>query len=172
MEGWSRDMDAVLFKVSNMPGIDPGSIHAIGFSAGGAIASKVVSIEKSVQSLLLMATPCDFSDILPEDPFALKHHFDQLGLIRDSSFPQDIDRWYQGFLDLNPKKFLPFIAPRHIGIVHGDQDEVVPVEHAKHLYDSAYKPKKLIILEGATHQLRKDSRINELIRDWLAEVAW
>ncbi|MCK7469013.1 MAG: hypothetical protein MZU91_13380 [Desulfosudis oleivorans] len=30
------------------PGIDPASIHCIGFSAGGAVAAKIVSYQKEV----------------------------------------------------------------------------------------------------------------------------
>jgi hypothetical protein len=57
-----------------------------------------------------------------------------------------------------------------VGIVHGDLDETVPVGHAHALYKAAWEPKRLTILPGATHQLRKDSRITEVIRTWLEEV--
>lgn len=170
MRGWIADLSAVVFRIYNTPGIDPDSIHCIGFSAGGAIASKVASFEKNIQSLLLMATPQNFSDILPEDPWLLKEHFEQLGVIRDDDFPQDINKWHENFLDLTPEQYLPFISPRKVGIVHGDQDETVPPEHARLLFDSACHPKKITMLEGAAHQLRKDPRTIEIILDWLDEV--
>jgi pimeloyl-ACP methyl ester carboxylesterase len=167
---WHHDLDAVIDVVYDCPGIYPKSIHCIGFSAGGAIASRIVSYNKHVASLLLMATPCNFVDILPKDPALLKAHFLSIGTIRDDSFPSDLMKWYNGFLEVKPAHWLPFIFPRPVGIVHGDCDETVPVRHATMLYHAAFKPKKLTILEGATHQLRKDPRIVQVIRDWLKEV--
>jgi pimeloyl-ACP methyl ester carboxylesterase len=170
MKGWHNDLDSVIDAVYDCPGIDPKSIHCIGFSAGGAIASRIVSYNKHVASLLLMATPCNFADILPKDPELLKAHFLSIGTIRDDFFPGDLMKWYNDFLEVDPAHWLPFINPRPVGIVHGDHDETVPVSHARKLYDKAWEPKKITILEGAGHQLRKDPRIIQVIRDWLKEV--
>jgi putative redox protein len=170
MRGWSSDLEAVIDAVYGTPKIDPESIHCIGFSAGGAIASKVASREKKVASLLLMATPHNFADILPDDPNLLREHFIGLGTIRDSSFPADPSRWYTDFLNVLPAKYLPFVSPRPVEIVHGDQDTTVPPEHAHLLFEAACRPKKLIIIEGAGHQLRKDPRTEQIIRSWLNEV--
>lgn len=170
MKGWESDLASVVDKVFDSPGIDPKSIHCIGFSAGGAIACKIAAYQKEISSLLLMATPQTFADILPKDPFLLKAHFLSIGTIRDSSYPSDLAKWYNNFLEIKPAHWLPFIYPRPVGIVHGDCDETVPVGHAKILYDAAWQPKKLTILEGANHQLRKDPRIIQVIQGWLKEV--
>jgi len=170
MKGWFTDLSAVANKIYNTPGIDPASIHCIGFSAGGTIAAKVASFDEHIQSLLLMAAPCNLSDILPDDPDMLKEHFSQIGIIRDIDFPDDMNRWYKDFLDLTPETYLPLISPRKVGIIHGDRDETVPPRHAEQLFESALHPKKLIVLEGATHQLRKDPRTCGIIKDWLKEV--
>jgi pimeloyl-ACP methyl ester carboxylesterase len=171
MRGWYNDLSAVMDVVfDSPPGIDPKSIHCIGFSAGGAIGAKLAAYEKRVSSLLLMATPHDFADILPEDPKLLHEHFLAIGTIRNASFPPDLTKWYKGFLDMKPTRFLPFISPRPVGIVHGDQDMTVPPEHAQLLFNSAFNPKKLTILKGAGHQLRKDARTAQIIKDWMKEV--
>lgn len=170
MKGWHQDLDMVIDAVYGSPGIDPKSIHCVGFSAGGAVASKVVSYQRHVRSLLLMATPHTFSDILPPDPLLVQAHFSSIGIIRDKEFPPDATKWYNDFLEVRPAHWLPFIHPRPVGIVHGDRDETVPVRHAHALYDAAWEPKKLTVLEGATHQLRKDPRAPQVIRDWLKEV--
>ncbi len=171
MSGWCTDLEAVIEAVSGTPGIDPDALHCIGFSAGGAIASKVASREKTIASLLLMATPHNFADILPPDPKLLREHFVGLGTIRDKDYPGDLTGWYQGFLDVLPARYLPFVSPRPVQIVHGDQDNTVPPEHARLLFETACQPKKLVILEGAGHQLRKDHRTQQIIRSWLKEVA-
>jgi len=170
MKGWYRDLETMVDTVFDSPGINPKSIHCIGFSAGGAIACKVAAYQKEISSLLLMASPSSFADILPTDADLLRSHFISIGTIRDASFPKDLARWYQDFLDVKPAHWLPFIYPRPIGIVHGERDETVPVRHARVLYEAAWQPKKLTVLEGATHQLRKDPRTISIIRDWLKEV--
>lgn len=170
MQGWYGNLMAVFHRIYNTPGVDPTSIHCIGFSAGGAVASRAVAMDPHISSLLLMATPQAFREILPDTPKVLKEHFVSIGIIRDSGFPDDLDAWYDTFTDLDAIKWLPFCAPRPVGIVHGDADEVVPLSHASILYEHAREPKKLIMLEGASHQLRKDERVSGIILDWLNGV--
>jgi pimeloyl-ACP methyl ester carboxylesterase len=43
------------------------------------------------------------------------------------------------------------IAPTPLLIVHGDQDEFFPVDHAQQLYDAAHDPKDLWIVPGFGH---------------------
>jgi len=171
MRAWYEDLFAVYDMVYNTPGIDPRSIHAVGFSAGGAIAAKLASLDRHFKSLLLMATPADLAEILPEDPVILREHFRDLGLIKDEDFPKDVNAWYRCFQELKPVKWLPFVAPRPVGIVHGEDDDVVPVAHAYKLYQAAFVPKKITLLDGAPHQLRRDPRTTSIIIDWLKEVA-
>jgi pimeloyl-ACP methyl ester carboxylesterase len=170
MEGWYEDLCSVVSRVYDTPGIDPSSIHCVAFSAGGAIAARHAATEQHLKSLLLMATPENFADIIPPDAGTLREHFLGLGLIRDEGFPHDLEKWYQGFINLRPGRHLPFVSPRPVCIVHGDEDETVPPEHAERLYAAACHPKRLIKLPKAGHQLRKDPRAMPIIRDWLREV--
>ncbi len=169
MRAWFDDLSHVIHQAQNLPGID--SIHCVGFSTGGAIAAKVASLHDEIRSLMLMATPADFSEIITPDAAELREHFVTLGMIRDHDFPADLDKWYAGFMELQAEKWLPLIAPRPVCIVHGDEDETVPVAHAHRLYESCYRPAELKILANAKHQLRKDERCVELIADWIGEHA-
>lgn len=171
MRGWCDDLEAVTDKINDMPGIDPSAVHCVAFSAGGAIAAEFSSRNTFFKSLLLMATPDNFRDILPDDPRLLQEHFRRIGVIRDEHFPLDLMAWYKDFLALEPAKCLPFISPRPVGIVHGDKDKTVPPGHAHKLFAAACHPKKLTMVEGATHQLRKDSRTVQIIKDWLRKDA-
>ena len=171
MRGWLEDLNQILFKTLNLPGIDASSIHCIGFSAGGAIAAKALSMNKEIASLLLMATPAEFAPILPTDAGLLRQHFVDIGLIRDIGFPPDIRSWYNDFMELRTEYWINYIAPRPVCIVHGSDDELVPVSHAQRLYEACGCPRELKILEGAAHQLRKDPRTTATILNWLKEVA-
>ncbi len=171
MRGWYDDLEAVADTINDIPGLDPSTVHCVAFSAGGAIAAEFASRKKSIRSLLLMATPDNFREILPDDPGLLRDHFRKIGVIRDEHFPPDLTSWYKDFLALEPARSLPFVSPRPVGIVHGDKDETVPPEHAQKLFAAACHPKKITIVEGAAHQLRKDPRTVGIIKDWLKKDA-
>lgn len=171
MQAWYEDLINVHDLIADIPGIDPKAVHAVGFSAGGAIAAKAAALDRLFASLLLMATPADLGQIIPDDPHALREHFRTLGLIKTDEFPQNLKAWHHAFRELKPARWLPFIAPRPVGIVHGDADTVVPLAHAHALHAAALEPKTLTVLADASHQLRRDPRTTGLIIDWLDKLA-
>ena len=50
-----------------------------------------------------------------------------------------------------PADAAALIAPTPLLIVHGDQDEFFPVDHAEQLYAAAREPKELWIVPGFGH---------------------
>ena len=72
------------------------------------------------------------------------------------------------FAQINESKALITNIPTII--IHGSEDEVVPVDHAYKLYDSINAPRELHIIEGADHSLTNFSHRNEainLITQWM-----
>src|SRR3712207_7622089 len=60
-----------------------------------------------------------------------------------------------------------FRSPRPLLIVHGTADALIPVEHARRLYEVAGEPKELWLVDGAAHcgayfvdRDRKSTRLN------------
>jgi dipeptidyl aminopeptidase/acylaminoacyl peptidase len=59
-------------------------------------------------------------------------------------------------------------------ILHGDRDDVVPVEEAHELYGYLSGSKKLVILRGADHRLSDPALLDRALREavaWLSECA-
>jgi fermentation-respiration switch protein FrsA (DUF1100 family) len=54
-------------------------------------------------------------------------------------------------------------------IVHGDADDVVPVEEGQEIYANAYEPKELVILPGVDHVFSGDGlgQMTEAVVSWL-----
>lgn len=54
-------------------------------------------------------------------------------------------------------------------IVHGDADDVVPVEEGQEIYANAYEPKELVILPGVDHVFSGDGEaaMTEAVVSWL-----
>lgn len=86
---------------------------------------------------------------------------DEAGVIVESTFTSIADvvgtmRW--GWLSVRPlitQKFdsIDKVASIHapLLVVHGTADPLIPVKLGRHLYEAAQSPKRLIIVEGATH---------------------
>jgi fermentation-respiration switch protein FrsA (DUF1100 family) len=56
-------------------------------------------------------------------------------------------------------------------LIHGDKDDLVPVEHAHKLFEKAGEPKKLVIIPGAGHRLRFEHKAVNAALDWLTATA-
>ena len=54
---------------------------------------------------------------------------------------------------------------QNILIFHGDKDEVVPVSHAKTIYECAQPPKKLILQKDGDHRMSNQRHQDAFIRD-------
>ena len=63
---------------------------------------------------------------------------------------------------------------RPILIVHGDEDELIPVFHARQLYNWAGKPKELKIIHGADHLFRDSKLLEKMtmeVAEWLDKLS-
>ncbi len=63
------------------------------------------------------------------------------------------------------------LAPRPLLLVHGDCDGVIPPDTARTIYDWAFEPKRLVMMEGADHALREvRDEVRALLLDWLPQA--
>jgi fermentation-respiration switch protein FrsA (DUF1100 family) len=53
--------------------------------------------------------------------------------------------------NVRPVDIIGQVSPRAVFIVHGEQDNLIPVENAYRLYESARNPKEIFILKNAGH---------------------
>lgn len=168
MPGWSRDLSAALDIVSALEEIDKRQITVMGFSAGAAVAVYVAGHDRRIASLVTGACPADFNFLLESQPASqLIQHFRDIGVIKDEAFPPSLTEWLNGFAEITPLRWIGRISPRPILIVHGDEDEVVPLEHARRLYRKAGEPKDLAIIPGAGHRLRLEEKAINAALAWL-----
>jgi fermentation-respiration switch protein FrsA (DUF1100 family) len=160
--GWTRDLKAVIDYLCALPEVD--RLALLGFSAGAAVAIYVAAAEGRVSSVATCACPAEFTFL---EPSSLIDHFRSIGAIRDSDFPPSLQDWLNGFKLVKPIKYVAKISPRPLLLVHGSRDETVAVSDAHRLYERAGEPKKLVIIDGAGHRLRRDERVVPIVIDWL-----
>ncbi len=56
-------------------------------------------------------------------------------------------------------------------VIHGDADDLVPVEEGRQLYAGAYEPKHYVEIEGGDHVFSGDAegKMTQAVCDWLAD---
>lgn len=166
--GWSRDLEAAIDFLCHLEEIDKTRLCLLGFSGGAAASIYTAAQDPRVSSLVACACPADF-DFLGGREAALSsiQRFRQIGVIRDDDFPPSIETWLANFETISPIHWIDRISPRPLLLVHGDADEVVPLEHAHKLYQKAKEPKELFIIPGAKHRLRLEEKAMAAVLHWL-----
>ncbi len=172
MLGWTRDLGAMIDYLYALPEVDKSRLSLLGFSGGAAVSVYVAARDKRISSVVSGACPAEFGLwTRSDDPQSLLKHFRDIGAIRDSDFPPSPRQWLDGFKIVKPIDYIARISPRPLLIVHGSQDETVSVDDAHRLYAKAGEPKKLAIVEGAGHRLRRDEQAMAIVLDWLKSHA-
>jgi fermentation-respiration switch protein FrsA (DUF1100 family) len=168
ISGWTRDLKAAIDYLFTQPEVDKSHLSLLGFSGGAAVSIYVASQDSRVSCIAACACLTEFTFITEVDnPQSVIDNFRHIGTIRDKDFPQSTEEWLNGFRLVSPINHISRIAPRPLLLVHGNQDDMVPVTDAYKLYEKAREPKQIIIVDGAGHRLRQDERAMAIVIDWL-----
>jgi putative redox protein len=128
----------------------------------------VAAHDPRVSSVVACACPADFRPIAQrETTLDTIQRFRQIGVVRDKDFPPSIEEWERGFETISPIKWIYRISPRPLLLVHGDADELIPLEQAHRLYHKAKEPKELKVVHGARHKVRLEKAAMDFVLDWL-----
>lgn len=151
--------------------IDPSRIGILGLSMGGAIASYVAGRRDDVKSTVLLSAVADLSPLAervktqyPEEKLKSDGFVDYSGWQLSLRFIEELP-------DIHPAdKIRCFNGP--VLIVHGSNDEVVPVD-AAYVYYNALKERtaetKLLIIENADHTFNSvswEKMVIDNVTDW------
>ncbi|MBM3155646.1 MAG: alpha/beta fold hydrolase [Chloroflexi bacterium] len=168
MAGWAHDLHAVIDFLYNLDEADKARLCLLGSSAGAAVSVYVAAHDPRVSTVATFACPADFTFFAgKQQAESLIDHFRSIGLIRDPSFPLSIEEWREGFAEVSPIRWVDRISPRPLLLLHGDKDDIVPLENAYRLYGHAGEPKELVVLPGAGHRLRLEPKALDIALDWL-----
>ena len=148
-----------------------GSGLAINALSGGVDSSAVTMLGYRALGERLKTYFIENGLMRHDEPQKIVEHFRNLGAIRDDMFPLSVKEWFNGFQIISPVTYVAGISPRPLLLVHGSQDDVVPVTHAEEMYAQAGQPRELEIVDGAGHRLRQDDRAMAIVIDWLKRHA-
>lgn len=163
LTGWRNDVAAGLVSLREVPEVR--ATWLAGFGTGGALAVVVAAQDPRVRGVAALAAPADFDD-WADHPRRLLQHAREVGIISSPGFPRQPELWSREMREVKPVHEAQRLAPRPMILVHGDEDEAVPVFDARVLAD-AHGTAELRIIVGAGHQLRHDPRAIAVLLGWL-----
>ena len=168
LRGWAEDLQGLedyIFSLDDCPL----PIVLFGFSAGAAVATYACAQHnKNIAGMILCGCPADFDSIIKKGGVGqYLSHCREIGIIKTPGFPFDLSAWEESFRIIRPERWVKKITSKPKLILHGDQDDVVPVEHAYRLFEKALDPKKLFIVKNGGHRLRLNEEAMQVAREWL-----
>lgn len=163
MDGWLHDLMAVSDHLQADPEVS--DVWLAGFGTGGAIAICAAARVPQIRGVAVLGTPADFDDWAGH-PRRLVQHARELGMIRDAGFPTNLETFSRPLREIQAVRCAGAIVPRSLLVVHGSDDENVPVFDARVIAD-AHGDAELRIIPGAGHHLRHDPRAMAILLGWL-----
>jgi alpha/beta superfamily hydrolase len=161
--GWLRDVEAAIDALGSLDEVS--SVSVIGFGTGAALAICAAAARPDVRAVAAFAPPADFAD-WSDDPEHLLGHARRIGAITDDAFPEDFDAWAKELGAIRAVDSAAEFAPRSLTILHGSDDDVVPVFDSRMVAD-AHGKADLRIIGGAGHLLRYDPRAIAVLMGWI-----
>jgi pimeloyl-ACP methyl ester carboxylesterase len=162
-EGWVTDVASIVAAVR---ALHPTSFLAlVGSSAGGAVSTEAVARGLDVDALALLAAPAAWVSFAGDPVAGLARVTGDAGMAVAPEVIQDPTAWAAEFDSVTTMESIKRVQVPVL-ILHGDADEVVPVDHAGDIAAGAVDA-ELHIIKGAAHQLRRDERALATLMRWL-----
>ena len=163
LNGWLRDLNGAVAHLRSVVDVD--AVFLMGFGTGGALAIEAAASNPSIRGVAAVAAPADFED-WARNPRKLLLLAREMGVVRDERFPASFETWSEGLRSVRAAEAAARLSPRELLVVHGSDDDSVPVFDARAVAD-AHGSADLRIVQGARHHLRHDPRAIAVLLGWL-----
>jgi uncharacterized protein len=172
--GWVDDLESLLGEARASRGdfeaCDPGRMALVGFSGGGAVSIICAAHNPKLAAVVSISSPADFSSLMTREGMGqFIDHARAIGIIRDPAFPDSEEAYYREMVSCNPVESVGDITPTPLLLIHGEEDETVPVGEARKLYEAAMEPKELFIVKGGGHKLRLNAEAMDKAVTWVLD---
>ena len=167
IEGWVADVAAIVGAVRDLK--PTGFLALVGSSAGGAVASEAVSRGVNVDALALIAAPAAWLSFAADPVAGLTRITQEAGMVVAPQVMEDPTSWAAEFDGVTTRESIAEVSVPVL-VLHGDADDVVPVDHAGDIAAAA-RDAELHIIKGGAHQLRRDERARHTLMQWLDRLS-
>lgn len=142
----------LLAAIAYLKGRGIHEVGLMGFSMGAAVALVTAPLSEAVRAVIADSGFAELRTILMA-------HLQQRRIPRPlASGMASLVIWAAGrrlgchLPDADPLRWVGRIAPRPLLLIHGGQDQDIPVSDARRLYDAAGEPKELWVVPQAEHR--------------------
>jgi len=163
LRGWFDDLRRAIDHLVTTS--EPDGIWLVGTATGGSLAMCVAADDDRIRGVALLAPRADFDDWAAQ-PRRFLDHAREIGAVHDRDFPPQFEAWARELRALRPLAAARRFSPRPLFIIHGDDDESVPVVDSR-LFAQAHRRAELRVITGAGHRLRHDPRAVAILLGWL-----
>jgi dipeptidyl aminopeptidase/acylaminoacyl peptidase len=130
------DLKAGIDFIRSYPGLG-NRVGLLGSSLGGFLSLIKASGDKEIKAVVTWATPIHLDDLGTKDQG------------EDDPLPPDVF-----FEDLPRHRLVPLLSKvSHCLVIHGEEDELVPLDQALGIFTHLRVPKELHVIGGADHRL-------------------
>jgi len=161
--GWRADLRSAIAYLCSVTEVE--RVWLVGFAAGGTLSICAAGEDPSLAGVAAFAPLAEFAQDV-SDARRLMAQARAMGVIRDREFPSDVAGWARELIEVRPVQLAAKVPPRPLLIVHGANDETVPLTDARLLAEAANASAELRVLPGAGHRLLYDPRAMALLVGW------
>jgi len=162
--GWLDDIRAAVDSLEARP--DVNGVWLAGVAEGGALAVTVAATTERVRGVATLAAPLTLGEWARETG-RLLDYARRVGMVQTPGFPESISEWSREVAAIDAGAAARTLSPRPLLVLHGSDDEVVPLEEARLLAEAAAPSSELLVVQAAGHELRHDPRAIAALLGWL-----
>lgn len=162
--GWLDDIRAAVAHLDARD--DVRGVWLVGVAEGGALAITVAADNDLVRGVATLAAPPSLGDWARETGRLLEYAR-RVGMVRTPNFPESMAEWSREVAAIDAITSARSLPPRPLLVLHGSDDEVVPLADARQLAEAAASASQLRVVQAASHELRHDPRAVAALIGWL-----
>lgn len=163
LAGWASDLRNAIDHLRSE--VETEGLFLVGTSTGGSLSVSVAAQDARVSGVAMLSARAGFEDWAAQ-PRRFLDHAREIGAIRHPAFPPSFDAWARELRSFKPVEAARRLSPRPLLVLHGEEDDSVPVSDARRLAQ-AHGSAMLRIIPGAGHRLRHDPRAVAILLGWL-----
>lgn len=152
LEGRSRDLIDAVNTMRQREDIGD-RFGLFGSSYGGAVVLYSAGLITNVSAIVCVAAPV----VIPNSKTAMD------AVMKSSQSGRPDPEFTHERLTFDIEAGLPHV--HHVLIFHGESDEIIPVSHARRIYQHSSEPKRLIIQKDGDHRMSLPAHQREFIRE-------
>lgn len=160
--GWLDDIHAGI----NALAAETTGVWLLGVAEGGTLAMCAAAEDPRVRGVVLLGTPRDFGD-LGRDAGKLRSYAQSVGMITTEGYPPDLNAWGKEAIEIDAVRAASRVAPRPVLVLHGTDDEIVPLADARAITAAVGPSAELHVVAAGAHRLRHDPRGVAMVLGWL-----